>query len=115
MSTINSSKSDVVKEIYTALMTLILQLARHDCTTEQIDAMLCNELNFNSSRKELFCRMYGKQKERLQVALSMIGTHYPHIVDASWKMDYVIKVFRSSGREIIFYVTKRQGAVHFYL
>lgn len=36
--------------------------------------------------------MYEKQKERLQIALGSFGSHPPHIVDANWKMNYIIKV-----------------------
>lgn len=92
IANINSSKSDVVKEIYTALLTFIAQVARHRLSTEQLSQLLEKDLCFSSVRTQVFCKMYSVQKEKIHIVLSMIGSHNPHIVDVNWKLDHVVKV-----------------------
>ncbi|GLV46698.1 uncharacterized protein CBL_13146 [Carabus blaptoides fortunei] len=99
ITTINSSKADVIKEIYASLLTFVAELARHDCSVGTVTAILNDDLHFSQNRNELFCKMYEKQKERLQIALSSFGSHPPHIVDANWKMNYIIKTCNSNQSE----------------
>jgi hypothetical protein len=36
--------------------------------------------------------MYRQYKTKLQAALSHVGIHPPHIIDASWTLDFCVKV-----------------------
>lgn len=40
--------------------------------------------------------MYRQHKTKLQAALSHIGIHPPHIIDASWTLDFCVKVSHGS-------------------
>jgi hypothetical protein len=89
-------KGDAVKESYAALLSVLIEAARHDVHPEALSITLLQDHNFGAPRNDKFIEIYRQYKTRLQAALSQIGTHPPHIIDASWTLDYCIKVCHNS-------------------
>lgn len=87
-----ASKPDVIKEVYAALLTVAPEFGRNDYTKDAVTQYLINECKYDKNRAEVFADFYDSNKLKLQVELGNIGPHFPHIVDASWKIDYVVKV-----------------------
>ncbi|KAF5290040.1 hypothetical protein FQA39_LY14821 [Lamprigera yunnana] len=90
MNTLYLSKADVIKEIYATLLTVGAELARHNMSADEVKAFLA-EHNFNAVKIDSFVELYNANKRDLQIVLGNIGSHPPHIVDADWKIDYIVK------------------------
>lgn len=84
-------KGDAVKESYAALLCILVEAARHDVHPDALAIILLQDYNFGAQRNDKLMGIYRQYKTRLQAALSHIGTHPPHIIDASWTLDYCIK------------------------
>lgn len=86
------SKPDVIKAAYADIMKLLIETARHDTSSEELNSLLrCTTLNKNYVNK--LCEFYANQKTELQESLESIGNSLPHIVDVDWQLDYCIKVY----------------------
>lgn len=97
ITSLYGSKPDVIKEVYAALLTISAEFGRNDYHKEAVVQYLTEECKYDTKRAESFAEIYGSKKLKLQVILGNIGTHLPHIVDAKWKIDYVVKVCRKVG------------------
>lgn len=89
---IESTTRDVIQEVYAALLTIAAEFGRNDYSKESVLQYLIDECKYDRNRAEYFADTYDHNKLKLQVVLGNIGTHLPHIVDANWKIDYVVKV-----------------------
>lgn len=89
-------KGDAVKESYAALLSVLIEAARHDVHPDALSIILLQDYNFGAQRNDKLIGIYRQYKARFQAALSHIGTHPPHIIDASWTLDYCIKVSQNS-------------------
>ncbi|KAB0791715.1 hypothetical protein PPYR_03515 [Photinus pyralis] len=90
LSVLYNSKPDLIKEAHAILMTISAEFGRHDLTKEEVRSFLI-DCNFSTGRAAVFSELYDRNKRDLQVALGKIGSHPPHIVDAEWKIDYIVK------------------------
>jgi hypothetical protein len=100
------SKGDAVKESYAALLSLLIESARHDTDPDTLSITLLQDYNFSAPRNEKLVRMYRQHKTKLQAALSHIGIHPPHIVDASWTLDFCVKVNHDSKLRTLYFRCK---------
>ncbi|XP_069702971.1 COMM domain-containing protein 3 [Periplaneta americana] len=91
VSQLCNSKGDAVKEAYAALLCLLVESARHDADPDALSVTLHQDYNFTAIRNEKLVKAYRQYKNKLQAALSHIGIHPPHIVDATWTLDYCVK------------------------
>lgn len=96
MSQLCNSKGDAIKECYAALLSFLVEAARHDADPDTLSVTLLQNYSFSAQRSEKLVGMYRQHKTKLQAALSHIGTHPPHIIDASWTLDYCVKVSQHS-------------------
>lgn len=78
------------KLAYSSLLSLLLEAAKHDVHTSTLSSLF-EECQMGSKRATTFLNMYQENKERIQVQLSLIGSSYDQIYDASWRQDYIIK------------------------
>lgn len=92
VSQLCNSKGDAIKECYAAILSLLVEAARHDTDPDTLSVTLLQNYNFSAQRSEKLVGTYRQHKTKLQAALSHIGTHPPHIIDASWTLDYCVKV-----------------------
>lgn len=92
ISQLCNSKGDAIKECYAALLSLLVEAARHDTDPDTLSVTLLQNYNFSAQRCEKLVGIYRQHKTKLQAALSNVGTHPPHIIDASWTLDYCVKV-----------------------
>lgn len=92
ISQLCNSKGDAIKECYAAVLSLLVEAARHDTDPDTLSVTLLQNYNFSAQRSEKLVGIYRQHKTKLQAALSHIGTHPPHIIDASWTLDYCVKV-----------------------
>jgi len=91
ISQLCNSKGDAIKECYAALLSLLVEAARHDTDPDTLSVTLLQNYNFSAQRCEKLVGIYRQHKTKLQAALSNVGTHPPHIIDASWTLDYCVK------------------------
>jgi polycomb group RING finger protein 4 len=91
ISQLCNSKGDAIKECFAAVLSLLVEAARHDTDPDTLSVTLLQNYNFSSQRSEKLVGIYRQHKTKLQAALSHIGTHPPHITDASWTLDYCVK------------------------
>ncbi|KAK3087961.1 hypothetical protein FSP39_012835 [Pinctada imbricata] len=73
----------VLKEGYSAIVSLILEAVKHDTNAESLSGIL-EDCKFTSERIKVFVKTY-------QVMNDFIGHPPPHIVDVDWRLDYYIK------------------------
>lgn len=92
IASLYGSRPDVIKEIYAALLRISAEFARNDYNKDAVIQYLSDECKYDKNRAETYAEVYQTNKLKLQVILSKIGSHLPHIVDANWKIDYVVKV-----------------------
>jgi hypothetical protein len=92
VSQLCNTKGDAVKESYAAFLSLLIESARHDTDPETLSITLLQDYNFSAARNDKLVRMYRQHKTKLQAALSHVGIHPPHIIDASWTLDFCVKV-----------------------
>ncbi|KAK4878283.1 hypothetical protein RN001_010789 [Aquatica leii] len=90
MSTLYNSKPDLLKQAHAILLQAGAEFARNNMNGDEVKAVL-TEINFNQNRTKLFVDLYETNKDDVQVQLGNIGMHPPHIVDADWKIDYIVK------------------------
>jgi hypothetical protein len=95
VSQLCNSKGDAIKECYAAVLSFLIEAARHDADPDTLSDTLLQDYNFNAQRSEKLVGIYRQHKTKLQAALSHIGTNAPHIIDASWTLDYCVKVSHS--------------------
>lgn len=96
VSQLCNAKGDAVKESYAALLSLLIESARHDIDPDTLSVTLVQDYNFSAPRNEKLIRLYRLHKKQLQAALSNVGIYLPHVVDASWTLDFCIKVSHDS-------------------
>lgn len=96
ISQLCNSKGDAIKECYASVLSLLIEAARHDTDPDTLSVTLLQNYNFSAQRSEKLVGIYRQHKTKLQAALSHIGTHPPHITDASWTLDYCVKVSQQS-------------------
>lgn len=90
---IKNSKLDAVKAAHASLVVLFTESARHDVDSFMLKCML-EDYKLAPERVNFIIETYIKCKVHTQQRLRLIGTHFPHIIDVHWKMDYTV---RSSG------------------
>lgn len=90
-TSIHSSKSDVVKQAYAGVLTLLAEAAKKDASGGGSDAILGIDI-LPVNRREALNTAYVRQKERLLLRLAQHGRHQPHITDCNWRIDHIIKV-----------------------
>lgn len=93
ISSLYNSKPDVVKEVYAALLTASSEFARYNVGKEGLVQYLTNDCRYSPARVNVYLGFYEANKEKVRVILGNIGSYLPHIVDAKWKIDYIVKVF----------------------
>lgn len=86
-----NSKGDAIKECYAALLSFLIEAARHDADPDTLSDALLQDYKFSAQRSEKLVGIYRQHKRKLQAALSHIGINPPHIIDASWTLDYCVK------------------------
>lgn len=86
-----TSKGDVVKESFSALLILLVESARHDLDSKVLTATLEN-YNFNPNRLNKIALIYDSKKLELKRALLQIKRHLPSVVDVNWRLDFCIRV-----------------------
>ena len=79
-----------VKAAYSALVTIVLEAAKHDSEATAIGSLL-EECKYSSDRITAFNDIFMPQKQYIQILLGSIGSGPPHIVDVDWRLDYYIK------------------------
>lgn len=80
----------VMKEAFSAMVTLVAEATKHDMDPSSISPVL-EDCKFTKERIDTFNKIYTSKKPLLQVLLSSVGTSPPHIVDVDWRLDYYIK------------------------
>lgn len=92
LSPLYNSKPDAVKEVYAALLTVSAEFARNNMTKDAVVHFLTADCKYSSARAETYSNAYEANKAKLRVVLVNVGTNLPHVVDANWKIDYIVKV-----------------------
>jgi len=80
----------ILKESYSALVTLVTEAAKHDLEPSSISPVL-EECKFSNDRIDAFNKVYSSKKSLMQILLNSVGSSPPHIVDVDWRLDYYIK------------------------
>lgn len=78
------------KIAYSSLLSLLLEATKHDAHGTTLSSLL-EECQVGSQRITKFLNLYQENKEKIQLQLSLIGSSYDQIIDASWRQDYIIK------------------------
>ncbi|KNC55271.1 COMM domain-containing protein 3 [Thecamonas trahens ATCC 50062] len=79
-----------LKQMYHALTAVILEGAKRNLDADVACAPL-EEAGVPEARINAFSTLYGKCLGMLREILFSAGFNYPHVVDAQWRLDYVIK------------------------
>lgn len=82
---------DAVKAAHASLVVLFTESARHDVDSFMLKCML-EDYKLAPERVNFIIETYIKCKVHTQQRLRLIGTHFPHIIDVHWKMDYTVRV-----------------------
>uniref|UniRef100_A0A4W6FNA1 COMM domain-containing protein 3 n=1 Tax=Lates calcarifer TaxID=8187 RepID=A0A4W6FNA1_LATCA len=92
----------LLKQCHTAAITFILEAVRHNADKSTISSCL-EELTFSAERVEIFYSAYEKHKKELERLLASIGRRRPHVNDVSWRLQYHMKVIRTSFGVFLFH------------
>ncbi|CAH0549274.1 unnamed protein product [Brassicogethes aeneus] len=90
INSLYNSKPDVIKELYAKLLSITAEFVRENYKKKDVFDLLA-KLSLNSTKSNLYCEMYEKNKKGVENSLLNIGNHLPHITDVNWKIDYIIK------------------------
>ncbi|KPP72954.1 COMM domain-containing protein 3-like [Scleropages formosus] len=80
----------LLKHCHGALTTCTLECVKQNADRATISTCL-EDLKFDSERIDVFYSLYQKNKSDLENIMSSIGRCPPHIIDASWRLEYQIK------------------------
>ena len=80
----------VLKQAFSALVTLVVEGARSDANAMAIASPLENA-DLNPERIAVFTELYEARKEALRASLFATGFNFPHIVGVDWRLDYTLK------------------------
>ncbi|XP_071454457.1 COMM domain-containing protein 3 [Hetaerina americana] len=109
---VTQSGDSEVKAAYAALLTVLVEAARHDTDSATLCSLL-EEKKLDSIRIDKILKLFGIVKPKLQAHLSGVGSFPPHIVDTYWKLDYLYKSdnleYKSGPRYLINLVTEVAG------
>jgi polycomb group RING finger protein 4 len=84
-------KTDALKtkQLYTALLNLAYEAARHDAKLQEISSLVDDRLS--SDRLEVFVGLFEAHKAKIRSQLARSGMSFPNIVDIDWRLDYYIQ------------------------
>ena len=92
MDSLCSSKGDVVKEAYSALLTLLVEATRNSISPDALQDNLSSTHGWSLSRAEHLSKTYRANQPKLTAALCNVGSQPVHVTDVSWRLDYCIQV-----------------------
>ncbi|RZF41878.1 hypothetical protein LSTR_LSTR005340 [Laodelphax striatellus] len=98
-----TSKSDIVKECFAALLILLVESASHDLDEKSFRSVV-ESYNFNPERLRLLTDVYEKRKGDLRSVLFRLQHSIPQIIDVSWRLDFCIKSSSCSDSFPIFFI-----------
>ncbi|XP_022195071.1 COMM domain-containing protein 3-like isoform X1 [Nilaparvata lugens] len=98
-----TSKSDIVKECFAALLILLVEAASHDLDDKSFRSVV-ESYNFNPDRLKLLTDVYEKRKKDLRSVLFRLQHSIPQIIDVSWRLDFCIKSSTCSDNFPIFFI-----------
>ena len=79
-----------LKQMYHGVTTVILECAKRNVDTDNAGQAL-EDAQVPSSRVGVFTGLYGKCLNLLREILFSASFNYPHVVDAQWRLDYLIQ------------------------
>ena len=82
ISQLCNSKGDAIKECYAAVLSLLVDAARHDTYPDTLSVTLLQNYNFSAQRSEKLVGIYRQHKTKLQAALSHIPIHRTLLMQA---------------------------------
>lgn len=85
-----TSKVDITKEVYSSLITLLTESARHDLEVTALSNFL-RTFNFNEDRIEYISAAYSRRKHLFDAKLRSFGHQLPQIKSANWKLLFCVK------------------------
>merc|ERR1712150_455789 len=97
----------VTKQGHYALVTLILEAAKHDGDAASFSHIL-EDCKFAQERIQLSSDLYTKAKPQLRIQLSCTGNNPPHIVDVDWRLDYHVKSNNLEQKDVQFACSQDQ-------
>lgn len=81
-----------MKEAHCALLSLMVEAARIDLSSDSLHKFLEIQVNWPQARCKKLCDAYFTIIPKLQALLINSSQHPPHIVDIQWRLDHNIKV-----------------------
>ncbi|KJE89287.1 HCaRG family protein [Capsaspora owczarzaki ATCC 30864] len=79
-----------LKQAYAALVSLLLEAAKHNKTEADVKAAL-EDAKVSEDRAGPIAAVYAAEIVELRTVLSSTGFGFPHVVDADWRLDYYMK------------------------
>ncbi|XP_062517531.1 COMM domain-containing protein 3-like [Corticium candelabrum] len=80
----------LLKQCYSALMTLIVEAVRVDASASSLTNIL-EDCKMASVRIGTFNQLFLKQKHEVRAVLGSTRNTAPHVVDVNWRLDYCMK------------------------
>jgi hypothetical protein len=80
----------VLKQMYGAIATVIVEYAKTDTTAEALGRAL-DESGIPTARIQLFAKLYNDNSKRLRDVASQIGFDLPNLAGVNWRLDYHIR------------------------
>uniref|UniRef100_UPI00398E6813 polycomb complex protein BMI-1-like n=1 Tax=Pristiophorus japonicus TaxID=55135 RepID=UPI00398E6813 len=83
----------LLKQCHVAIATCVLEAGKQNADKSTISTLL-EDCRFGGERIDIFCAAYQKNKDKVETLLGGIGRFPSHIIDASWRLEYHIRVKR---------------------
>lgn len=93
-----------MRKSYSALLVFSMQLVRFSCE-EEIRNILGKQ-NLKSDRIDYFVKSFNSNKEGIVKSLKNTNTSWPNLIDANWRLDFILKVLSFSGFCCGFFIGK---------
>lgn len=83
-------EENILKQSFPAIVTLYLEICRTRCSKEQVN-MVLDDCNFSIEHKTIIQQFFNEKNNEIMCKLGRIGSSFPHIIDADWRLDYNTK------------------------
>eukprot|EP00128_Syssomonas_multiformis_P016063 Colp12_sorted_trinity150504_noHs@2887 len=79
-----------IKQAYAGIVSLLLEAAKLNSTPDEFKGAL-EERRVDGERLDFLVKLFVDSKQQLRILLASTSFNFPHITDASWRLDYYIK------------------------
>ncbi|KAK9304259.1 hypothetical protein QLX08_004260 [Tetragonisca angustula] len=107
----SDSKPVLTRKVFTDVVCLLIEAARHDLDEESLRNFL-NLVYIDEKRVTKLSEVYINNKTAIQSQLELIGNNPSHIIDIDWHLDYCVKLDTCNSLSVPLYHVRLSTKKH---